>query len=104
MNMIKYLFNFTEMETLEITLEAEECGSEEDCSIFPRIAEKLDYADFFRQHLLANRPCIMSSVFTDDWAARRDFITADNSPDLENIMNLLSQDYTVPVSDCSSRE
>ena len=116
------------METLEIRLEeGESCGTSEDWSgeewsIFSRIEERLDYADFFRQHLLANRPCLLSSAFTEDWNARRDFISTNESsvlsshdqlstnqssqlsPNLENIMKLLSQDYSVPVSDCSSRE
>ena len=71
---------------------------------FDRIEEEIDYSEFFHKYLINNTPCLLSSDFTRSWPARHLWTSSNNQPDLEKIVSILVEDYTVPVSDCLTRE
>lgn len=50
---------------------------------FFRITEKIGYNDFFRDYMEVNMPCIFSSWLTQDWTARKNWVTSDSNPDMD---------------------
>lgn len=57
----------------------------QNCPCIEKITNTLSYEDFFKQYLLTNRPCILSSEFTNSWRSRKEWCKDDGSPDFEFI-------------------
>lgn len=41
------------------------------------------YSNFFETFLLRNQPCILSSVNTEAWKSRKDWVNSDGKPNFE---------------------
>lgn len=53
-----------------------------------RIEEsKVTYNDFFSKYLICNKPCIVNSQATENWACRRDWVLND-APNFEVLRTL----------------
>lgn len=57
-------------------------GCNNEVTSFPRISNSISYEEFFRQFLEKNRPCVLSSSFTEGWPARTDWVTPSSTPDV----------------------
>ena len=56
-------------------------------STFPTISEPLDYDEFFREYLEKNQPCVLSERLTEDWRARREWVTQAGAPDVDYLLH-----------------
>ncbi|KAM4689710.1 2-oxoglutarate and iron-dependent oxygenase JMJD4 [Discoglossus pictus] len=65
--------------------------------------ETFSYNTFFHNYLLANTPCIFSAKFTQDWGSRKSWVTADNKPNWDHLLQRFG-DSLVPVANCDVKE
>ena len=49
------------------------------------IDSPISYEDFFLRHLLHNKPCLLGEWVTADWRARQDWVSADNTPNVQHL-------------------
>ncbi|KAL7975829.1 hypothetical protein Chor_005776 [Crotalus horridus] len=65
--------------------------------------ETFSYADFFKDYLIPNDPCIFSAKFTEGWASRRKWVTPDGKPNLDYLLRTFGE-AVVPVANCDAKE
>ncbi|GIY93508.1 2-oxoglutarate and iron-dependent oxygenase JMJD4 [Caerostris extrusa] len=63
----------------------------------------ISYECFFTNYMKANKPCILSSSFTENWKSRSEWITSDGKPNFIFLEKEFGSSV-VPVSDCNNRE
>ncbi|KAK3611203.1 hypothetical protein CHS0354_009457 [Potamilus streckersoni] len=68
-----------------------------------RIDYEISYAEFFKRYLLENRPCILSSRFTESWKSRKEWVDETGCPNLLFLDNMFGG-ASVPVADCGKEE
>ncbi|XP_019363582.1 PREDICTED: jmjC domain-containing protein 4 [Crocodylus porosus] len=65
--------------------------------------ESFNYSDFFRDYLIPNHPCILSSKFTEGWGSRRNWVTRDGKPNFDYLLQTFGE-AVVPVANCEVKE
>uniref|UniRef100_A0A8D0G2C5 2-oxoglutarate and iron-dependent oxygenase JMJD4 n=1 Tax=Sphenodon punctatus TaxID=8508 RepID=A0A8D0G2C5_SPHPU len=65
--------------------------------------ELFSYADFFKDYLIHNDPCIFSAKFTEGWASRRKWVTKDGKPNFDHLLQTFGE-AVVPVANCDVKE
>ncbi|GIY00346.1 2-oxoglutarate and iron-dependent oxygenase JMJD4 [Caerostris darwini] len=63
----------------------------------------ISYECFFTNYMKANKPCILSSSFTENWKSRSEWITSDGKPNFIFLEKEFGSSV-VPVSDCNNKE
>lgn len=48
--------------------------------------ETFTYADFFKDYLIPNDPCVFSAKFTEGWDSRRKWVTRDGKPNFDYLL------------------
>ncbi|KAK7084703.1 JmjC domain-containing protein 4 [Halocaridina rubra] len=66
---------------------------------FPRLDHPLPYDEFFREYMEKNTPCVFASDFTQDWRARKEWVTPIGAPNVD-FFEISFGDAEVPVADC----
>jgi len=65
--------------------------------------EEISYEEFYRNYLVANRPCIFRNYLANaDWNATTDW-TKDGKPDFDFFLSSFGADHSVPVSYCNKK-
>ncbi|XP_012274653.1 jmjC domain-containing protein 4 [Orussus abietinus] len=59
----------------------------------------LTYNEFFFKYLIGNKPCVIDSKITDDWASRSNF-TLNDAPNFEFLRRVFGN-AVVPVANCN---
>lgn len=65
--------------------------------------ETFSYHEFFHKYMIGNVPCLFSSKFTGSWGSRRFWVTADNQPNWDHLLQNFG-DAAVPVAKCDLKE
>ncbi|XP_060638673.2 2-oxoglutarate and iron-dependent oxygenase JMJD4 [Anolis sagrei] len=65
--------------------------------------EIFTYADFFKDYLIPNDPCVFSAKFTEGWGSRRNWVTPDGKPNFEYLLRTFGE-AVVPVANCDVKE
>ncbi|CAI5789204.1 JmjC domain-containing protein [Podarcis lilfordi] len=65
--------------------------------------EIFTYADFFKDYLIPNDPCVFSAKFTEGWGSRRKWVTPDGKPNFEYLLRTFGE-AVVPVANCDVKE
>ncbi|XP_077160178.1 2-oxoglutarate and iron-dependent oxygenase JMJD4 [Paroedura picta] len=65
--------------------------------------ETFTYADFFKDYLIPNDPCVFSAKFTEGWGSRRKWVTPDGKPNFEYLLRTFGE-AVVPVANCDVKE
>jgi len=75
-----------------------------DCCLLVAVAvvDPRDYNEFFQEHLWKNLPLVIGATQTSHWRARREWVTAEGTPNLPVLRNLFG-DCQVQAADCSTR-
>ncbi|XP_053569709.1 2-oxoglutarate and iron-dependent oxygenase JMJD4 [Bombina bombina] len=85
---------------------------DEDNKCTPRIKCQIDfiedpdtfsYSKFFHDYLLTNSPCLFSAKFTKEWGSRKTWVTAENKPDWDYLLQNFGN-AVVPVANCNVKE
>ncbi|XP_015269597.1 PREDICTED: jmjC domain-containing protein 4 isoform X2 [Gekko japonicus] len=61
------------------------------------------YADFFKDYLIPNDPCVFSAKFTEGWGSRRKWVTPDGKPNFDYLLRTFGE-AVVPVANCDVKE
>uniref|UniRef100_A0A2P2ICK6 2-oxoglutarate and iron-dependent oxygenase JMJD4 n=2 Tax=Hirondellea gigas TaxID=1518452 RepID=A0A2P2ICK6_9CRUS len=69
---------------------------------FPRITSDVSYNVFFREFMEANIPCIISKSLTQDWTAKKDWVSENGTPNVEHFATHYGS-YEVPVANCGQK-
>ncbi|XP_040287579.1 2-oxoglutarate and iron-dependent oxygenase JMJD4 isoform X2 [Bufo bufo] len=65
--------------------------------------DTFSYHEFFHKYMVANAPCLFSAEFTRSWSSRRSWVTADNNPNWDHLLQVFG-DAIVPVANCDVKE
>ncbi|XP_044150048.1 2-oxoglutarate and iron-dependent oxygenase JMJD4 isoform X1 [Bufo gargarizans] len=65
--------------------------------------DTFSYHEFFHKYMIANAPCLFSAEFTRSWSSRRSWVTADNNPNWDHLLQVFG-DAIVPVANCDVKE
>ncbi|XP_068091278.1 2-oxoglutarate and iron-dependent oxygenase JMJD4 [Hyperolius riggenbachi] len=61
--------------------------------------DSFSYHQFFHKYMLGNTPCLFSSKFTKTWGSREFWVTADNKPNWDHLLQNFGE-AIVPVANC----
>ncbi|XP_040208115.1 2-oxoglutarate and iron-dependent oxygenase JMJD4 isoform X2 [Rana temporaria] len=65
--------------------------------------ETFSYHEFFHKYMIGNVPCLFSSKFTRSWGIRKFWVSADNQPNWDHLLQNFG-DAAVPVAKCDLKE
>ncbi|XP_045179491.2 2-oxoglutarate and iron-dependent oxygenase JMJD4-like [Mercenaria mercenaria] len=69
---------------------------------FEKVKE-IDYNNFFKEYLLANKPCIFTPDVTMQWKSRKDWVMENHTPNY-TFLRALFGDAIVPVANCKQEQ